>query len=39
MGKRLHHYTITTTDASPDFGKFDEILSDASVETMPLHFD
>ncbi len=39
MGIWLHTHTITTTDASPDLGKMDEIQSDASVQTMPLCFD
>jgi hypothetical protein len=38
MGTWLHAHTITTTDASPDLGKLAEILPDASVQTMPLHF-
>ncbi len=39
MGIWLHNHTITTTDASPDLGKLAEILPNASVQTMPLHFD
>ena len=39
MGIWLHTHTITTTDASPDLGKLAEILPDASLETMPLHFN
>jgi hypothetical protein len=38
MGIRLHTYTITTTEASPDLGMLAEILPDASVQNMPLHF-
>jgi hypothetical protein len=34
----LHIHTVTTTVVSPDLWKFDEILSDASVQTMPLQF-
>ncbi len=34
----LHPYTITTTDVSPDLWELAEILPDASVQTMPLHF-
>ncbi len=36
MGIWLHTHTVTTTDASPDFGKLAEILLDAIVQTMPL---
>jgi hypothetical protein len=39
MSVWLHTRTITTTDASPDLGKLAEILPDASVQTMPQHFD
>ncbi len=35
----LQIHSITTTDASPDLGKFTEILPDAIVKTMPLCFD
>ncbi len=38
IGIWLHTHTVTTTDASPDLGKLAEILPDASVQTMPLHF-
>jgi hypothetical protein len=38
MGIWLHTHTVTTTDTSPDLGKLGEILPDASVQTMPLHF-
>jgi hypothetical protein len=38
MGKWLHTHTVTTTDASPDLEKLAEILPDASMQTMPLHF-
>jgi hypothetical protein len=38
MGIWLHTHTATTTAASPDLGKLAEILPDASVQTMPLHF-
>ncbi len=38
MGIWLHTHTVTITDASPDLGKFAEILPDASVQTIPLHF-
>jgi hypothetical protein len=38
MGIWLHNYTVTTTDTSPDLGKFADILPDACVQTMPLRF-
>ncbi len=38
MGIWLHNHTITTTDASPDLGRFAEILPNARVQTMPLCF-
>ncbi len=38
MGIWLHTHTVTTTDTSPDYGKLAEILPDASLQTMPLHF-
>ncbi len=40
MGIWLHIHIVTTTDTSliPDLWKFAEILPDASVQTMPLHF-
>ncbi len=39
MGIWLHTHTVTNTDASPDFGKLAEILPNANVQAMPLHFD
>jgi hypothetical protein len=39
MGIWLHTHTVTTADASPDWGKLAEIIPDASVQTMPLCFD
>jgi hypothetical protein len=39
MGIWLHIHIFTTTDASPDLRKLAEILSDASVPTMPLGID
>jgi hypothetical protein len=39
MGIWLHAHIITTIDASPDLRKLAEILPDASVQNMPLHFD
>ncbi len=39
MGIWLHIHTVTTTDTSPDLWELAEILPDASVQTMPLHFD
>ncbi len=38
MGIWLHIHNVTTTDASPELLKLAEILPDASVQTMPLHF-
>ena len=38
MGIWQHTHTITTTDVSPDLGKFSEILDDVNVETIPLHY-
>ncbi len=38
MGIWLHIHIVTTTDASPDLWELDEILPDASVQTMPLYF-
>ena len=35
----LHTPTITTIAASPDLGKLAETLPDATVQTMPIHFD
>ncbi len=37
MGIWLHIHIVTTTDTSPDLRKLAEILSDASLQTMPLH--
>ncbi len=34
----LHIHIITTTDISPDWGKLAEILPDAGVQTIPIHF-
>ncbi len=39
MGIWPHTQTITTTDTSKDLWKLAETLPDASVQTMPLHFD
>ncbi len=38
MGIWLHTHTKTTIDASPNLWKMAEILPDASMKTMPLHF-
>ncbi len=38
MGIWLHTHNVTTTDTSPDLGNLAEILPDASVQTMQLHF-
>jgi hypothetical protein len=39
MGIWLHIHIVTTTDTSPDLWELAEILPDASVQTVPLHFD
>jgi hypothetical protein len=36
MGIWQHTHTITTTEVSPDLGKFSEILHDVNVEIIPL---
>jgi hypothetical protein len=38
MGIWQHTHTVTTTEVSPDLGKFDEIVDDASVEMIPLRY-
>jgi len=38
MGIWQHTNTVTTTEVSPDFGEFTEILDDVSVEMIPLHY-
>ncbi len=38
MGIWLHANTITSTDVSPGMWELADILPDASVQTMPLHF-
>jgi hypothetical protein len=38
MGIWLHTHTVTTTDVSQDLGDSAEILGDASVQTIPLHY-
>jgi hypothetical protein len=38
MGIYFHTHTITNTDTLPDLWELAEILPDASVQTMPLHF-
>jgi len=38
MGKWQHIHTVTTTDVSPDLGKFSEIIYDVNVEMIPLHY-
>jgi hypothetical protein len=38
MGIWLHTSTVTTTDTSPDLWELAEIVSDASLQTMPLRF-
>jgi hypothetical protein len=31
-------HTVTTTEVSPDLGKFAEIIDDVSVEIIPLRY-
>jgi hypothetical protein len=38
MGIWQHIHTVTTTEVSPDLGKFTEILDDVSVEIIPLRY-
>jgi hypothetical protein len=38
MGIWQHTHTISTTDVSPDLGKFSEIIDDVSVEMIPLGY-
>ncbi len=38
MGIWLHILTVTTTEVSPDLGKFSEIIYDVNMELIPLHY-
>jgi len=38
MGTWQHTHTVITTDVSPDFGEFTEILDDVSVEIIPVRY-
>ena len=38
MGIWQHIHTVTTTEVSPDLGKFPEILDDVSVEMIPVRY-
>ena len=38
MGIWQHTHTVTTTEVSPDFGKFAEIIDDVSVEMIPIRY-
>jgi hypothetical protein len=38
MGIWQHTHTATTTEVSPDLGKFAEIIDDVSVEMIPLRY-
>ena len=38
MGIWQHTHTVTTTEVSPDLGKFTEILDDVSVEIIPVRY-
>jgi hypothetical protein len=38
MGIWQHTHTATTTEVSPDLGKFSEIIDDVNVEMIPIHY-
>jgi len=38
MGKWQHIHSVTTTEVSPDLGKFSEIIYDVNVEMIPQHY-
>jgi hypothetical protein len=38
MGIWQHIHTVTTTEVSPDSGKFSKIIDDVNVETIPLRY-
>jgi len=38
MGIWQHTHTVTTTEVSPDFEEFTEILDDVSVEMIPVRY-
>ncbi len=38
MGIWQHTQTVTTTEVSPDFEEFTEILDDISVEMIPVRY-
>ncbi len=38
MGIWQHTHTVTTTEVSPDLGKFTEILDDVSVVMIPVRY-
>ena len=38
MGIWRHIHTVTTTEVSPDLGKFSEILDDVNAEMIPIHY-
>jgi hypothetical protein len=38
MGIWQQTHTVTTTEVSPDLGKFSEIIYDVNVEMLPLHY-
>jgi len=39
MGIWQHTHTVTTTEVSPDYREFTEIVDDVSVEMIPLRYD
>ncbi len=38
MGIWQHTHTVTTTEVSPDFGEFAEIIDDVNMKTIPIHY-
>ncbi len=34
----IYTHTVTTTEVSPDFGKYSEIIDDVNVEMIPLRY-
>jgi hypothetical protein len=38
MGIWQHTHTVTTTDVTPDLGKYSEFIDDVNMEMIPLHY-
>jgi hypothetical protein len=38
MGIWQHMHTVITTDVSPDFGEFAEIIDDVNMEMIPIRY-